>query len=531
MTFTSQSIILIFALALLMFFQPTITQFQITDQHDPGPTIFRSYLGSEDDDIIVDIEKDDQDSIYVVGYTTSPRFEIQDFESVNHGQIDILVAKISSEGILLFVSLLGGSKNDIPEDFIVDGEQNLVIVGTTNSLDLPTTDNAFQNRTFGQDTGFIIRLSPNGEIVYCSYFGGNNRDQISNVIETDTGDVVLLGKTQSHDFPLINSPRDEILGSEDFFIARFGKELDVLIISILWGSNSTDVVFTEGNPIILNSLNELVIGFSTNNIEFPQKRYSEKESLDPFLIKFSLQGEYLSSLYVNNTAEDDEDTIISSIVEYDSDRYCVSGTLYTWFVWKIDPEIFVTTLDYENQGARRIVFFDGMFDETVTDIDVNATGHIFILGNTTSPDFLRKDTMEEYSGGIDAFLLVLNPQTLQTQFTTYLGGVDDEIGNHFVLDDSGKIFLVGSTSSIDLIPVHAFQSSKTDGKYGFDGYVWCIDITKDSETETSDTTTTAVSIAQITLSEYEAITLVALTLPSIVALIILYTLSRKERHN
>ena len=59
-----------------------------------------------------------------------------------------------------------------------------------------------------------------------------------------------------------------------------------------------------------------------------------------------------------------------------------------------------------------------------------------------------------------------------------LGGYDSEKSTYLSIDSNQRIVVGGSTNSIDLIPVKAFQPSKNNRGLDFDGYIECIDLTQ-----------------------------------------------------
>ena len=83
---------------------------------------------------------------------------------------------------------------------------NIWVGGTTTSENFPLRD-LFQTAS-GQDfnpstgTGFLVKLAPDGTVIYSSYFGGLLGNSGVKGVGTDqTGNLYVTGTTDSGDFP------------------------------------------------------------------------------------------------------------------------------------------------------------------------------------------------------------------------------------------------------------------------------------------------------------------------------------------
>ena len=97
------------------------------------------------------------------------------------GNYDCFVIKWSPDGIQLWGTYLGGSDLEVQSplyDYVrLTQNQELVILGTTVSLDFPVTSNAFQKTNKGGDKItdwlhgdlFLAKFSSIGELVLSSY--------------------------------------------------------------------------------------------------------------------------------------------------------------------------------------------------------------------------------------------------------------------------------------------------------------------------------------------------------------------------
>ncbi|MCK4718715.1 MAG: SBBP repeat-containing protein, partial [Thermoplasmata archaeon] len=146
------------------------------------------------------------------------------------------------------------------------------------------------------------------------------------------------------------------------------------------------------------------------------------------------------------------DTYSFILDEYDHSRTVV-----------IDPVIYSTYLG----GLLNEGFVD-LLGGGVTggDIAVDAIGNAYVTGWTQSIDFPTTPGAynETYAGMRDVFLSKLDPSGSILLYSTYIGGTNDDSGYAIALDDSGNIYIAGSTASANLtFPFSSFPT--TSGVY------------------------------------------------------------------
>lgn len=98
-------------------------------------------------------------------------------------------------------------------------------------------------------------------------------------------------------------------------------------------------------------------------------------------------------------------------------------------------------------------------------VAVDAAGNAFVTGYTASTDFDEANNGPiTGAGGLDAFVAMVSPSGA-TQWVTYLGGSNDDLGRGVALDAAGNILLTGETSSSD------FDGSNSFHRGGWDAFV------------------------------------------------------------
>lgn len=137
------------------------------------------------------------------------------------------IAKLSAHHTHLdFSTVLGGSGGEVYLMPTIDPKGNIFIVGSTSSRDFPVTNHALQ-RTYGggKNDAVLAVLSADGSsLLYATYLGGSGDDMIRALALGFDGEVYLVGKTNSGDFPVTPSAAQTKLGGKyDAFFVRLDQ--------------------------------------------------------------------------------------------------------------------------------------------------------------------------------------------------------------------------------------------------------------------------------------------------------------------
>ena len=131
-------------------------------------------------------------------------------------KIQIGLARFSASGRLSWIKHYGGFRDDSPSGLALDPAGNIYMVGSTLSDDFPVPD-AFQKTKRGDYDCFLLRLSPEGTIVWGSYLGGHGVDGSRDVSIDSSGSLFVVGTTKSREFSATDhSTRTTV----DIFVAQ-----------------------------------------------------------------------------------------------------------------------------------------------------------------------------------------------------------------------------------------------------------------------------------------------------------------------
>lgn len=121
----------------------------------------------------------------------------------------------------------------------------------------------------------------------------------------------------------------------------------------------------------------------------------------------------------------------------------------------VDPVLSFSTY-YGGSGAE---------DATATAID--ASGNLWIAGQTNSPNLTTTAGPIGPGGSFDVFVAKFDPVGSQLLFAAYLGGTGDDTVSGMAIDSAGRICLSGSTASGDFPILNGYQPAFAGADDGF----------------------------------------------------------------
>ncbi|MFX0095169.1 MAG: SBBP repeat-containing protein, partial [Candidatus Hodarchaeota archaeon] len=102
-------------------------------------------------------------------------------------------------------------KDDLGHSVAVDNQGNIILVGDTESANFPTL-NAYDSTLNGSSDVFIAKFNTTGGLLWSTYFGGDAQEEGWDVAIDSQGNIYLTGFTKSQDFPVLNSYDDSYNG-------------------------------------------------------------------------------------------------------------------------------------------------------------------------------------------------------------------------------------------------------------------------------------------------------------------------------
>ncbi len=291
---------------------------------------FSTYLGGGGNERAHGIGIDSSGCAYVTGWTGSTDFPTENpyQAALQGGGVDAFVTKLSSSGgSLVYSTYLGGSSGDGENGGIaVDQSGAVYIAGTTESTDFPVV-NPYQGVYQGDGDGFVAKLSSSGDsLIYSTYIGGSELDEVFGMAVDATGAAHLTGVTRSTDFPTHNPCQQYYQGYTDVFVTKLSLSGDSLVYSTFLGGSSGEIGF----GVAVEATGEAYVTGRTNSSNFPvASPYQTNEGdYDVFVTKLSYGGGMIYSTYLGRGGAEYGYDIA---VDVAGAAYVTGGTHSTYF--------------------------------------------------------------------------------------------------------------------------------------------------------------------------------------------------------
>jgi hypothetical protein len=358
------------------------------------PIVYSAYLGSAEFDAVSAVKALDDGSAIVCGTTGSMDFPTvagaysEDF----NGTADIFVSKIDVDGKgLSFSTFIGGGDDDRATAIDVDASGNIYIAGSTFSADFPVSGGAFDEVYSGNGDGILIKLSQQGdELLYSTFLGGSEYDEIADISLAEGASLYFAGKTYSSDFPTTpGAYNEQFNGDRDIVFGRLNQAGDALLLGSYLGSDGN-----ESSKSILYKDNRIFLLGVSSAASFP------------------VTNDAVQSFNAGNN-----DIIACA--------FSASGS-----------ELLYST------------FLGGSSVEEAAGIEA-AGSMIYIAGTTESNDFpVSKGAISgSINGAKDICLAKIDYEKGELVFSTYIGGNHIDNCSGLALDRYGNSFISGSSRS------------------------------------------------------------------------------------
>ncbi|MCP5104738.1 MAG: hypothetical protein GY950_15240 [bacterium] len=422
---------------------------------DPVVTLeYSTYLGGRSgSDYGRSIAVDDEGYIYVTGHTNSSRFpDSNAYREFNSGGWDVFVTKFDPDGSGLFFStFIGGSGSDYGNDIAVSKNGGVFIVGQTFGSDFPAAG-AFK----GGSNVFVVKFSYKGRYKAGRFFGGDRNDTGTAIAVDGSNDIFITGTTYSLNFPTKNAYQDSMHWPGSAFVCKLNPGNLKIKYSTFLGGAGEDF----GKDIFVDDSGYFYVTGYTGSSNFPVKNaYQDThggDSHDAFISKFSPDGSGLVfSTYFGGTRNDYGTGIAVDdsgfVYVAGKDSGCVLG--YSVFLpgwWPTRSNVFVGK--FSPDGSELVFSFDleGSARDESSGIALDSSDNIYIAGSTSSYNFpLEAPLRDTKHGTFDGFLSVIASDGSGLLYSSYIGGSDYDYCSAITIDDSGNVYLTGTTYSLN----------------------------------------------------------------------------------
>ncbi|MDC1067662.1 T9SS type A sorting domain-containing protein [Candidatus Kapabacteria bacterium] len=374
-------------------------------------------------------------------------------------------------------SYYGGLDDDRFYDMDRDAAGNYYLTGITSSAG-KIAFNGHQTIKNNLNDAFLVKINPEGNRVWASYYGGDQIDIVYGIGVSPDGDIAIVGETLSdEDIATSGSHQEELGGgSSDGFIAYFNTDGERQWASYYGGLESDKL-----NDVVLDNFgNSYAVGFtrSEDNIAFDGYQNIRNGNSDGFMVKFNPLGQrrwgsyYGGSEndYINSIDLDENGNIYVCGTTQSSSNIALNGykNNYTGafdaFISKFDASGDLTWASY----------FGGTKDETANSVNYH-NGNVVLAGSSQSNNIAIGGNQTSHGGSYDGYFALFDDDG-NFKLSSYFGGSqNDDISSAYLSDDA--LYVCGYTRSDNNISFNAYQEFRkaqfdaSFAKYNLDGTI------------------------------------------------------------
>lgn len=392
------------------------------------------------------------------------------------GSYDVFLAKFDSCGVLVWSTYFGTPAFDSGEKINIDKEGNIIFCGYSAGTTLPTSPGCFQTNNNGGYDCFITKITPNGSIIWCTYFGKSNGDFAYDIQTDALNNIIIGGtSTSTNLYTNTSSFQANHKGNTDAFIARFSKNGSLKWCTYYGGNNNEDIhaLTTDSNFNIIGVGETFSSNLNTNSTAYQQINDGNP---DAYIIKLDSNCTRVFSTYLGGSGIEDARGVVTdnnnniyvcghtNSLNFDTTVNVYQSSLLgvgsDWYLskWSSNGTLLESTLfgGSSNDLSSRLIFIP--------------PNNVLLTGKTESSDMpiLGSNNQPTLSGGYDVFLSLFNCTNLQPTWSSYYGGSNDEDVLDISWTFSDNIVFVGNTNSSNYpLSINAYQSTLNNSNDGF----------------------------------------------------------------
>ena len=344
------------------------------------------------------------------------------------GEYDRTLPLVIDPVVSYSVFLAGGTGEDIFWAMATDANGNLYVAGETVSTALASTG-AFQTNlagVMGLHGDVLVQKLPNVPteyiVSYSTYLGGAANEAAFGLAVDAEGNAYVAGYTGSTNFPTRNPVQTNIAGTVtpgvgrppvDAFIAKIGPRGTNLVFSTFFGGSKDDAA---GGIALDSATNIYVVGY-TLSTNFPVVNFTPITNVVGTNV-----------IVTTNSLAGAEDAFVLKLA--------ASGTnvIYSRYIG----------------GAGR---------DYATDVITDSADKAILVGYTTSSSFPTTTNAVQpslngttnFSFAYDSFVTIVGATNSAINYSSYLGGTNDDFGFRVATDAAGAIYVAGSTRSANFL--------------------------------------------------------------------------------
>ncbi len=350
---------------------------------------------------------------------------------------DAFVAKLAPDGQVLRFTYLGGTGHDEGYNLFVDSAGSIYVGGRTSSVDFPVTGAQIAQRNYagGAYDFHVTKFSADlSTIVWATFLGGSGEDTGRGRLAVDnSGNVYIGGETRSTNF--LGAPG--LNGVSDAIVVKLNPN-GGLVYSVRVGGGNVSIPEGAPGGLVITAAGEAYACGLTTASDFPvTTARGFSGSTEGFVIRLSSAGQVLAATYLGGSGEDQceglaldpSGNVIVLSTTTSTNFPTTAGVVRTTLAGIRDFAVTRLSPDLASILASTYVGSSGEETGDTLRAILDANGNIVFAGLTDSSAFpvTVNAVQPVFRGGRDMVLVVLAADFQQILYATYLGGSGQEV--------------------------------------------------------------------------------------------------------
>jgi hypothetical protein len=289
---------------------------------------------------------------------------------------------------LQWSTFLGGTLSDYARDAVTDKQGTIFVCGYSASTDFPVSPGALQATSGGSFDVFVSAFSRERRQLWSTYFGGSASEESPRIAAAADGSLYIAGSTSSTDLPV----------TADALQPRNGGRYDVFLLSLDDKGRRNWATYFGGS--YSDECGDLVVA-PDGDIYVTGGTYSTNLPVTPDALQTSNNG---------------------------------------------DHDIFLAR--FSSKGTREwATYIGGWSMDFAASLALDRSGNIYLAGRTESTNLpgLTLERQSAYGGGsFDGFVMRVDGRQRRLDWSTYIGGEQEESVERIAIDSQGNIVLAAT---------------------------------------------------------------------------------------
>ena len=250
--------------------------------HGLDSLFYCSYLGGDGMDKALTIRAFQDSTFYISLSATdtlplaSPSYIASFADDIFEGNSEAWIARFSSFNQLDFGTYIGGSSDDLINDFQVLSDSDIVFAGNTRNI--TEINGSIPDNGTGQEALFgRINVPSSGPVSFdiLDKIGGSGSDYAWGILSMGDSVSILVGQTSSNNFPLGTGPvfQNTRAGQIDGFIAKLYNDGSPGYKATFTGG-SDDEILVSVRPVVVNNQIALLSWGTTGSTDLQTRNFN-----------------------------------------------------------------------------------------------------------------------------------------------------------------------------------------------------------------------------------------------------------------